>query len=125
MRDKKGFTLAELLVVVTIIGVLVAISIPVFTSQIHKAEVATDWANLRGFYAQLQADYIETGKAREDIKNAYENSMLTYESFKDLQGNTIHLKAGYFILTSDDKNGYSIAYQCKGNHPECSVTIGA
>ena len=32
--NKKGFTLAELLVVVAIIGVLVAVSIPIFTSHI-------------------------------------------------------------------------------------------
>ena len=32
MNRKKGFTLAELLIVVAIIGVLVAISIPIFTS---------------------------------------------------------------------------------------------
>ena len=32
-NSKKAFTLAELLIVVAIIGVLVAISIPIFTSQ--------------------------------------------------------------------------------------------
>ena len=31
--NKKGFTLAELLIVVAIIAVLVAIAIPVFTTQ--------------------------------------------------------------------------------------------
>ena len=46
MRKNKGFTLAELLIVVAIISVLVAISIPIFSSQLHKAKVATDWANL-------------------------------------------------------------------------------
>ena len=35
MNRKKGFTLAELLIVVAIIGVLVAVSVPVFTAQ-HK-----------------------------------------------------------------------------------------
>lgn len=121
-NHKKGFTLAELLIVVAIIGVLVAVSIPIFTSQLHKAEVATDWANLRGFYAQLQADYMETGKEREDIKQ-YENGYDKYRSFKDLQGHTINLKAGYFIVTFE--NGYSIAYQCDELHEECMITIGA
>ena len=41
-KNTKGFTLAELLIVVAIIAVLVAISIPVFTSQLHKARVAAD-----------------------------------------------------------------------------------
>lgn len=60
-NDHKGFTLAELLVVVAIIAVLVAISIPVFTSQLHKARVATDWANLRLLYAEIQTEYITDG----------------------------------------------------------------
>ena len=54
--NKKGFTLAELLIVVAIIGVLVAISIPIFTSQLEKAREATDAANIRSAYAELSAD---------------------------------------------------------------------
>ncbi len=39
MREEKGgFTLAELLIVVAIVAVLVAIAIPVFTSQLAKAQ---------------------------------------------------------------------------------------
>lgn len=37
-ENKKGFTLAELLIVVAIIAVLVAISIPIFSSQLEKSE---------------------------------------------------------------------------------------
>ena len=53
IRQKKnsGFTLAELLIVVAVVGILVAIFIPVFTSQLHKAKVATDEANLRSYYS--------------------------------------------------------------------------
>ncbi len=39
-ENKKGFTLAELLIVVAIIAVLVAISIPIFTSQLEKSRDA-------------------------------------------------------------------------------------
>lgn len=50
-NNKKGFTLAELLIVVAIIAVLIAIAIPVFTTQLEKSKEATDVANLRGAYA--------------------------------------------------------------------------
>lgn len=46
-RNKKGFTLAELLIVVAIIGVLVAIAIPVFKSQLDGANEAVKEANNR------------------------------------------------------------------------------
>ena len=55
MKRQKGFTLVELLIVVVIIGILVSISIPIFTAQMHKAEVAADWANLRAYYAEIKA----------------------------------------------------------------------
>lgn len=56
--NKKGFTLAELLVVVAIIGVLVAISIPIFTSQLKKARLATNQANARAAYAAATTQYM-------------------------------------------------------------------
>ncbi len=56
--NKKGFTLAELLVVVAIVGILVAISIPVFTAQLSKARKATNLANLRAAKAAAVAEYL-------------------------------------------------------------------
>ena len=57
-QNKKGFTLAELLIVVAIIGVLVAISIPIFTSQLKKARLATNQANARAAYAAATTQYM-------------------------------------------------------------------
>ncbi|MEG0218173.1 MAG: prepilin-type N-terminal cleavage/methylation domain-containing protein, partial [Raoultibacter sp.] len=45
--DKKGFTLAELLIVVAIILVLVAIAIPLFTSATAGANKAVATADIR------------------------------------------------------------------------------
>lgn len=60
--NKKGFTLAELLIVVAIIAVLVAIAIPVFTAQLEKSREAVDAANIRAKYAELMADAITDGE---------------------------------------------------------------
>lgn len=56
--SKKGFTLAELLIVVAIIAVLVAIAIPVFGSSLENARVAADKANIRATYAQVVNNYL-------------------------------------------------------------------
>ena len=55
-NNKKGFTLAELLIVVAIIAVLVAIAIPIFTAQLEKARESTDAANIRSAYAEVMAE---------------------------------------------------------------------
>ena len=59
--NKKGFTLAELLIVVAIIAVLVAISIPIFNNQLRKARLATNQANARAAYAAWVAMFIDQG----------------------------------------------------------------
>ena len=53
-KNNRGFTLAELLIVVAIIAVLVDIAIPVFTTQLEKSRESTDMANLRSAYAAAQ-----------------------------------------------------------------------
>ena len=70
-NNKKGFTLAELLIVVAIIAVLVAISIPIFTAQLEKAREATDEANLRALYAETAAAVlVEDTDATTAMKDA-------------------------------------------------------
>ena len=61
-KNNKGFTLAELLIVVAIIAVLVAIAIPIFTTQLEKSREATDIANVRSAYANIVAAYITDAK---------------------------------------------------------------
>ena len=51
--NRKGFTLAELLIVVAIIAVLVAVAIPIFGSQLEKSREAADLANVRAAYAEV------------------------------------------------------------------------
>ncbi len=59
MNEKKGFTLAELLIVVAIIGVLTAIAIPVFSAQLEKSRESTDLSNARAAYAEVTAAILD------------------------------------------------------------------
>ena len=45
--NKKGFTLAELLIVVAIIAVLVAIAVPIFTGALDRARLSVHKATAR------------------------------------------------------------------------------
>ena len=54
-KKEQGFTLAELLIVVAIIGVLVAISIPIFNAQMEKARRAVDLHTARSIESVLVA----------------------------------------------------------------------
>lgn len=62
MKNKKGFTLAELLIVVAILAVLVAVSIPIFTSQLEKSRESVDLSNIRSAYSEVMADAITDGQ---------------------------------------------------------------
>ena len=68
--NKKGFTLIEMLVVIAIIAVLVSIVIPVVSSATDKAGAATNAANLRAVYAELQTDMLSAGANTEGYVTA-------------------------------------------------------
>ena len=60
--ENEGFTLAELLIV-AVIAVPVAISIPIFSSQLEKSRLAVDMANVRSVKAAAAAAYMSDGKS--------------------------------------------------------------
>lgn len=64
-KQNDGFTLGELLIVVAIIAVLVAISIPIFTSQLEKAREAADAANIRSQYGEVMSEALTS---EENVK---------------------------------------------------------
>ena len=67
MKNSKGFTLMEMLIVVAIIAILVAIMIPVMTSALEKARDAADAANLRSAYAEAMVKLIQDDTNADSI----------------------------------------------------------
>ena len=100
--NKKGFTLAELLVVVAIVAILVAISVPIFTAQLSKAQKATNQANMRAAKVAAVAQYMTSEKDGEEVFYKYnlENGTVA-ESDKNPSDAT----NGYTDLSINDAAG--------------------
>lgn len=124
MKRQKGFTLVELLIVVVIIGILVSISIPIFTAQMHKAKVAADWANLRAYYAEIQADYMSTQQQNPKVKISGIDIDYDWNSVTFLDGHKAEMKAGICGVSFVKNKGYQIVYNCNKGHEKCYLGLG-
>jgi len=60
MMNKKGFTLVELMIVVVILGILVAIAIPIFSAVTKNAKKKACASNIRIIEGNL-TNYLATG----------------------------------------------------------------
>ena len=129
-RNQKGFTLMEMLIVVAIIAVLVAIAIPTFTAQLHKARVAADWANVRAYYAQIQADYMLTGEKNPEVKVVnVKGENPDYYNITFLDGTTVKLQAGSYWVAfnkedGDKRSGYTVVYNCSKEGHDHTLVLG-
>jgi len=62
MRNNKGFSLVELIVVIAIMAILAAVAIPTFSSFITKANVASDEDFASGIKYAVNLALTEEGK---------------------------------------------------------------
>lgn len=78
MMNKKGFTLVELMIVVVILGILVAIAIPIFTSVTKNAKIKACKSNIRIIEGNLST-YLATGN---------DGAPVTSGTWNDIKGNS-------------------------------------
>jgi type IV pilus assembly protein PilA len=88
VRNRKGFTLVEMLIVVAIIAILVAVSIPIANNALNKARQATDDANARAAKAQATIAYL-TGDYDATPWTESKDNAGTYEAYYDTSSGTV------------------------------------
>ena len=110
LSKKKGFTLMEMMIVVAIIAILMAVIIPSFKTAIDGANIATDEANLRAYYAEAMANSVLGNKAPSTFNG---------DSFT-VSGVTYTLKAGSATCKVNGDNQLVITYTPTGGK---AVTI--
>lgn len=103
-RNKKGFTLIEMLVVIAIIAVLVAIVIPVVNGATTKAKAATDAANMRSILGTLNVLAIDKGRLTDaDVQGM---SIPASKMFPDATLNVEYCESHYIRIYYVDSGKY-------------------
>jgi prepilin-type N-terminal cleavage/methylation domain-containing protein len=104
-RNKKGFSLAELLIVVAIIAVLSAVAIPIFTAQLSRSRLAANQANARSALAAVSTSYMTDEPKAANATQAiiYYEYAVSDGSAKALTSSLNLQNADYCIATSDYK----------------------
>lgn len=109
LRDEKGFTLIEVLVVVAIIGILVALAAPRVIRRIDDARIAADEATCKVLNDAILGLELDADK-REDYVATWTTGDITWGELEEFLDDTTVVKTD---ATKETKIGTAIVLNGK------------
>lgn len=107
LKNKKGFTLNELMAVVLIIGILASIAIPSYRTSVEKAKIVNNMALMNA----LQNDIVNYYNLHGSLPTKLTQLSINKNEFKDLTNTSgTHIPTNCtFSLGTTQKKGISMS----------------
>ena len=106
-KNQKGFTLVELMVVVVIIGILVAIAVPVYRNVQTNAEKKANEANIRIIESAIQM-FLAEGGTLDELDKGGGIDLLVEQKYLKKVPKYPNSEEEYSIEVNDDGTTYEI-----------------
>ena len=118
LKNQRGFTLLEMLIVISIVGVLAAVAVPRFTNAVALANTARIQSDLQVLNAAVVMYQTEKGENPKEIKDLGDY-VLDIDNVKPPKGecrlkdgSSLTVTATSYGLISDEKDGMQAT--CEG-----------
>lgn len=118
MKNKQGFTLIEMLVVVLIIGILAGIALPQYEMAVEKAKATEALMNMRTIIGAVERTILNTDSDDEGITHNSENWDIELTGGNWYDNGTTYITDNFAYSTTADITEINVV-RCNG---KCSLS---
>ena len=123
-KKNGGFTLIEMLIVVAIIAILVAVSIPLINGALERARDATDQANERAAKAEATLIYMGTVAEADPNHPDFDDYKALLDDLTDTDTGAYYDAANGCLLTEEPETAYGQCTDCGSDYAENGASPG-